>query len=85
MWIVHNPTTVRAIRGLLQQLDAVDAEHYASVRIVAVDPAEHRGVVLPEGDLTLPDGEVLNIREGQPIPWEKHPAEGLLFITRSVD
>jgi hypothetical protein len=42
-------------------------------------------VSLPEGDLTLPDGEVLNIPKGQPIPWEKLPAEGVLFVTRSKD
>ena len=85
VWIIHNPTTVRAIRGLLQQLEAVDAEHYASVRIMAVDPTEHAGVVVPEGELTLPDGEVLSIPRDQPIPWDKLPAEGLLFFAQSKD
>ena len=85
VWITHNPTTVTGIRGLLQQLEAVDAASYAQIRIIALDPEEHAGIQLSQGELTLPDGYALEVPERQAIPWDKIPAEGLLILGREKD
>jgi hypothetical protein len=53
VWITRQRTTVRHIRGLLQQLEAANALDYATVKIFAVE--DDRAVELPGGGVVSQD------------------------------
>lgn len=65
VWVTRQATTVRHLRGVLDQLEAAHALDYANVRIMTVE--EDRAVTLPGGRLftldTLPAEGVLVIGE----------------------
>ena len=83
IWLTHNPTTVAAIRKMLQRLEAADALEFTQVRIFALED-DGRAVGLPAaGELRLPDGEIRHVSEGQTISWRELPAEGVLLVTRA--
>jgi hypothetical protein len=71
---------------MIQQLESVNAPAYAQIRILALDPDDpsRSGIQLAGGGLTMPNGEVLQVPEGQRIPWNALPAQELLFITEDT-
>src|SRR5215213_5521255 len=49
IWITRERTTVRHLRGLVQQLDAADALPLSEIRILAIPEDDSRGVRVRNG------------------------------------
>jgi hypothetical protein len=73
VWITRETTTVRHLRGLLEQLESNEALDYAQVKIVAVPGDMSGGVQIP--------GEYLS--SGQPALFTDAdlPPQGLLLFS----